>query len=246
VSPRRRSEEAAARRTAAARAGCEPVQTAVVDRPTGNASGVRLRACVVVVSLRGLTQLASRVEPPIVVRLLEEFYGAMTDVAVAHRAMIDTLLGDALLLLYGVPSPRRDDPLRAVRTALDMQRAFLALRNRWLARGEEGATSLGLAAGTASGEVLIASMRPSGWLDYTAVGEPVNAAVGMCAAARAGEQLIDEATYASVHTRLDAELLFTSRAVGSRGREQRPAYRVQPRRAGLRVVPKLAVGSGGG
>src|SRR5262249_52294636 len=140
------------------------------------ASGVRLRACVLVANLRGLTRLASRVEPPIVVRLLEEFYATMTDVAVAHRAMIDTLLGDALLLLYGMPSPRRDDPVRAVRTAVDMQRAFLALRNRWLARGEVGAASLALAAGTASGEVLIASLRPSTWLDYTAVGEPVNSA----------------------------------------------------------------------
>jgi adenylate cyclase len=218
----------------------ESAARAALPRQAASARGVRLRACVAVVSLRGLTQLAARVEPPSVVRLLEEFYATMADVAVAHRATIDTLLGDALLLLYGVPAPRRDDPLRAVRTTLDMQRAFLALRNRWLARGEAGAASLGLAAGTASGELLIATLRPSAWRDYTAVGEPVNAAVRLCGAARAGEHLIDEATYASVHTRLDAELLFTSRAVGGRGREQRPAYRVQARRAGLRIVPKLA------
>jgi class 3 adenylate cyclase len=227
-------------------ADCETARPpASVERTPGVHSGVRLRACVVVVNLRGLTRLAARLEPPTVVRLLEEFYAAMTDVAVVHRAMIDTLLGDALVLLYGVPTPRRDDPLRAVRTAVDMQRAFLALRNRWLSRADAGASSLGLAAGTASGEVLIASLRPAAWLDYMAVGEPVSAAVRLCAAARVGEHLIDEATYASVHTRLDAELQFTSRALGGRGRDQRTAYRVQPRRAGLRIVPRRAAGSGG-
>jgi adenylate cyclase len=237
VSPRRRAEDAAARRSGFATV----TVPATVGRTAVSHSCVRLRACVVVANLRGLTRIASRLEPPVVVRLLEEFYATMTDVAVAHRAMIDMLLGDALLLLYGMPSPRRDDPVRAVRTAIDMQRAFLALRNRWLARGDAGAASLAFCAGTASGEVLIASLRPSLWPDYTAVGEPVNMAVRLCGAARGGEHLVDEATYASVHTRLESEVQFTSRGVGGRGSEQRPAYRVQVHRPSLRVVPRRTV-----
>lgn len=238
ASARRRAAAAAARRSEAALRD-DPLALAA---PAAAApSGVRVRACVVVARVRGLTDLAGRLEPPRVVRLLEEFFATMTDVAVAHRAVIEPLLGEAIVLLYGVPVPRRDDPLRAVRTAVEMQRAFLALRNRWLARGEDGIAQLGLAVGVAAGEVLIASIRPGAWIDYTAVGEPVNAAAELCAAARGAETLLDEAAHASTFVRLEGELRFTSRTPGGRGREARTAYRVTAQRAGLRVVPPRPV-----
>jgi class 3 adenylate cyclase len=217
-----------------------PALTAAV-RTAAPRPGVRVRACVVAARVRGLTELALRLEPPRVVPLLEEFFATMTDVAVAQRAVIDTLLGEAIVLLYGMPAPRRDDPLRAVRTAVEMQQAFLALRNRWLARGEDGTRQLGLAIGVAAGEVLIASVRPGEWLDYAAIGEPVNTAAELCAAARGGETLIDEAAHASAFVRLEDELLFTSRTLGGRSRAARMAYRVGPQRAGLRVVPPRPV-----
>jgi class 3 adenylate cyclase len=238
ASARRRAEAAAARRSEAA-VRDDTVALAASAAPFP--AGVRVRACVVVARVRGLTELAGRLEPPRVVRLLEEFFATMTDVAVAQGAVIEPLLGEAIVLLYGVPVPRRDDPLRAVRTAVEMQRAFLALRNRWLARGENGITQLGLAIGVAAGEVLIASMRPAAWLDYTAVGEPLNAAAELCAAARGAETLLDEAAHASVFVRLEGELQFTSRTLGGRGRETRMAYRVTAQRAGLRVVPPRPV-----
>lgn len=229
ATPRRRSESTPADRGAPARSDAAPHM------------GVRVRASVVVARVRGLTQVAARLEPTRVVHLLEEFFTTMTDVAVAQRAMVDTLLGEAIVLFYGIPIPRRDDSLRAVRTAVEMQRAFLALRNRWLAAGQPDIAQLGLAVGVAAGEVLVGSVRPGAWLDYTAIGEPVNTAAALCAAAREAETLIDEAVHASASMRLEGEVFFTSRALGGRSREARTAYRVQAQRAGLRVVPPRPV-----
>jgi len=236
AAPRRRTESDAVRRGDTALPGAG-LALATSSRAVAPRSGVRVRACVVVARVRGLTQLAARVEPTRVVRLLEEFFATMTDVAVAQRAVIDTLLGEAILLLFGVPVPRRDDPLRAVRTAVEMQRVFLSLRNRWLAAAEPDVAGLGLAVGVAAGEVLIGSMRPGAWLDYRAVGEPVNTAAALCVAARGAETLIDEAAHASVSVRLEDVVRFTSRRLGGRSREVRTAYRVQAQRPGLRVVP---------
>jgi class 3 adenylate cyclase len=204
-------------------------------------TGVRVRACVAVARVRGLSELAARLDPPSVVRVMEEFFATMTDVAVAHRAAIDTLLGEAIALFYGMPVPRRDDPLRAVRAAVAMQHAFLALRNRWIARGDEGVAQLALAVGVAAGEVLIASVRPGAWSDYTAVGDPVNLAAELCATARGGETLIDEAAHASVFMRLEGEMRFSSRTLGGRKGNARTAYRVVSQRGGLRVVPPRPV-----
>ena len=76
---------------------------------------------------------------------------------------------------------------------------------------------------------------------HTAVGEPVNTAAALCAAARDAETLIDEAAHASASVRLDGEVTFSIRGLGGRGRDARTAYRVQPLRAGLRVVPARPV-----
>ena len=202
--------------------------------------GTRLRVCVVLASLRGFDELAAHSEPKRVIALLQEFVGAMADVAVAHRAAIDAVLGDGVRLLYGLPTPRRDDPLRAVRVATALQRAALGLRNRWLAAGETHAAGLGLAVGVAAGEVLIADLSARGGRAGTPVGEPLRRAARLCAAARGGETLVDEATYASASARLDGELVFSARPIGTRARDLRTAYRAQARRAGLRVVPRRA------
>lgn len=225
----------AVRKDAGRRASAEPAR-----RSTAPRTATRLRACVVIASLRGFDQLSAHLEPRRVVALLQEFVSAMADVAVAHRAVVDAVLGDGVLLLYGVPAPRRDDPVRAVRAAAALQRAALALRNRWLSAGETRAAALGLAVGVAAGEVLIADLRAGGGRDNTPVGEPVRRAERLCAVARGGETLVDEATYASAGSRLDGELTFTPRPLASRGREPRSAYRAQARRAGLLVVPRRA------
>ena len=84
-------------------------------------------------------------------------------------------------------------------------------------------------------------MRPGTWLDYTAVGEPVNTAAQLCGVARGGETLLDEAAHASTFVRLEDELVFTSRTLGGRSRNARMSYRVTAQRAGLRVVPPRPV-----
>jgi class 3 adenylate cyclase len=235
------SKEAGRRTAQRRRSECASAADSAAIADAAPRLGVRLRACVVMARVRGFTQVAARLEPTRVVHLLDEFFGSMTDVAVAQRAMIDALLGEAMVLFFGIPSPRRDDPLRAVRTALEMQRAFLALRNRWLATGQDDLAQLGLAVGLSAGEVLIGHVRPATRLAYTAVGEPLHTAAALCAAARDAETLIDEAAHASASVRLDSEVIFTARALGGRGRDARTAYRVQPLRGGLRVVPARPV-----
>ncbi len=200
--------------------------------------GVRLRASVLFMDLRGFTRLAGRLEPELVVRLLGDFYALMTDVAVAQHAVIDCVIGDAMMLLYGVPVPRKDDGVRAVRTAVDMQRAFLALRNCWLSDGRAGAGQLGLGIAVATGELVLAKVKSPLWIDHMAVGEPVGRAVHLCAAARVADSLIDEATYGAVCSALEGEVVFTSREVAHKQGELIPAYRVQRRRGGLHVVPQ--------
>jgi adenylate cyclase len=177
----------------------------------------------------------------VTVRLLTDFFSAMADVAVSHRASIDRLVGDALMLIYGLERPRRQDGPRALSTALDMQRSFLALRNRWLREGiAPGGVDLGLGIGIASGDVVVARVELAG-SDYTNVGEPIEIAGRLSLAAQQGEILIDEATYGPANLALEGQVVFTSRELSFKNREHLTAYRAQRPRAGLRVVPQREV-----
>ena len=71
-------------------AGRRPVVEAPRRQSQARAA-TRLRACVVIAGLRGFDQLSAHLEPKRVVALLQEFVGAMADVAVAHRAVIDAV-----------------------------------------------------------------------------------------------------------------------------------------------------------
>jgi class 3 adenylate cyclase/YHS domain-containing protein len=199
-------------------------------------SGVRTPVSVLFADLRGFTSVAAVLAPERVVRLLDDFFSVMADVAVAHRAVIDKLIGDAIMLLYGVPGARRDDPLRAVRTALDMQQSFLSLRNRWLSAGRPEAAPLGLGVGVATGPVVMAHVGSAVRMDYTAVGEPVNRAAHLCGAAQHGEILVDQESYARSATALEREALFTSTERDLKGLDAVAVYRCQARRAALRAV----------
>lgn len=208
------------------------------------ADGTRLRACVLITRLRNFDTLGAHLDSRRVVVLLQEFVGAVADVAVAQRAAIDLVSGDSVRLLYGVPIPRRDDPIHAIRTAAAVQRAVLALRNRWLAGGDRAVAPLALAIGIAAGEVVLADLSGRGGHAGVPVGEPVNRAERLCAAARGGEILVDEATYTSAAGRLDGDFVFSARPVPHASAALRGAYRVQARRAGLRVVSRRAAATG--
>jgi adenylate cyclase len=213
---------------------------AKLPRPAGKRTGRRTHATIVFVHLRGLTRLSSRAQPNVTVELLTDFFSAMTDVAVSHRASIDRLVGDALMLVYGHERPRRQHVPRAVSTALDMQRSFLALRNRWLREGKATGVDLGLGIGIASGDVVVAPVELAR-TDYTIVGQPIEMAGRLSMAAQQGEVLIDEATYGPASSELEGYVLFTSRELTLKNRQQVAAYRVQRTRAGLQIVPQREV-----
>jgi class 3 adenylate cyclase/YHS domain-containing protein len=155
-------------------------------------SGVRLPVTVLFADICGFTRLADTLPAERVVTMLDEFFDAMSAPALAHRATIDKLIGDAIMLVYGVPRAAGDEAWRALSTAADMHRAFAVLRERWRSTLP---TSLrpGLAVGCASGEAVLANIGSAARMDYTLIGRPVNLAARLTAAARHGETLVSDA-----------------------------------------------------
>jgi class 3 adenylate cyclase len=94
-----------------------------------------------------------------------------------------------MLVLFGAPVAHEDDPERAVRAALRMQETLGA---HVAATGLAGGDDVRLRVGINTGEVLVGTLVGT---DYTAMGDVVNLASRLQAAAPAGGVLVGETTH---------------------------------------------------
>ena len=106
-------------------------------------------------------------------------------------------MGDGLMLLLNAPVPCPEPALRGVRMALEMQASVQAMIAGWRARGH----TIGFGVGLAKGPATVGRIGYEGRSDYTAIGNVVNLASRICAAAEDGQILIDPAAAAEIGMR---------------------------------------------
>ncbi len=152
--------------------------------------GERIRATICFADVRGFTALAKRLPPERVVEILNAYFDAAVKVVFAHDGLLDKFYGDGLMAIFGAPRARADDAARATAAALELHAVVRALGPRL---GEPLAISVGLA----SGEVVAGHLGSAERMDYTVIGDAVNRASGLQAAAPAGAVYADAATIAA-------------------------------------------------
>ena len=166
--------------------------------------GQRAEATILFSDMRGFTNVAERTPPETLVARLNEHLEAMTEAILAHQGTLDKFVGDAVMALFGVPWPMEDHALRAVRTAMQMQKAQQHLMEHWVRIGWE-AVPIGIGINTGpmiAGE--IGTLRRS---DYTVIGDAVNLASRLCDLAQPNQILISQATYERVREAVEARPL---------------------------------------
>jgi class 3 adenylate cyclase/tetratricopeptide (TPR) repeat protein len=157
--------------------------------------------------LVGFTALSEHRDPEQVKQLVDRCFECLVDDIVAFGGRVDKIVGDAILALFGAPVAHEDDAERAVRAALQLHDTLAA------ARAELG-LDVRLRVGVNTGEVLVGSLRAGG--DYTAMGDVVNTAQRLQAAAEPGQVLVGQTTH------LATRRVITYRSVGeitAKGRE---------------------------
>lgn len=121
-------------------------------------------------------------------RLVAPFFGTATRVLTGHGGSVEEVVGDALVGVFGIPSAREDDALRAVRAAVDLRHALAAL-NRELAK--DGEIRLVARVGINTGEVVVGEHAMG---KTAASGDAVRWAARLQQAAAEGEVLVGEVT----------------------------------------------------
>jgi len=149
----------------------------------------RAEVVVIFCDLRGFTGFAGAAAPEEVMGLLQEYYEALGVIITRYEATLTCLIGDGLMLLLNAPVPCPKPALRGVRLAVEMQASVQSLTRKWRARGH----AVGFGVGLAKGPATVGRIGYEGRHDYTAIGNVVNLASRICAAAADGQILIDAA-----------------------------------------------------
>ncbi len=166
--------------------------------------GERREVAVLFSDIRGFTAMAESMGPDAVARLLSDYFSEMVEVIFEHGGTLDKFIGDAVMALWGAPISHSDDPDRALRAAIAMQRAIDDLNRGWAAAGQP---EIGVGIGISHGEVFAGNIGSHRRLEYTVLGDAVNVASRLCAEAGPGEILVSESLLRVVRDHVEYEYL---------------------------------------
>jgi adenylate cyclase len=150
----------------------DEVVEALLDMPDGLKLGGEKREVTLLMSdLRGFTALAERIEATEVIALLNHYLSAMVEPIQRSGGTIDEIIGDAIFVLFGAPLAMEDSAQRAVRCALEMQKAMDRVNAHNL---EKGWPEIEMGIGLDTGEVVVGNIGSTKRSKYGVVGRTVN------------------------------------------------------------------------
>ncbi|HEX3268410.1 MAG TPA: adenylate/guanylate cyclase domain-containing protein [Gaiellaceae bacterium] len=155
----------------------------------------RRLATIVFADISGFTNFSKTADPEDLRTLVDSCMAKLGEIVERYGGSVDKVIGDALMAVFGAPVAHEDDPERAVRAALEMQRC-----------ADENAGDFGgfaLRVGVNTGEVFFGSVGPDA--RPTVMGSAVNAAQRLQTAAPRGAVLVGETTHASTRSAIRYE-----------------------------------------
>ena len=168
--------------------------------------GRRLHGTVMFSDIRGFTSLCEAQTPEETIELLNSYYALMFEAISGQGGVVNQMIGDGLMAIFGAPLPLAEPELAAVRAALDMQE-MIELFNLERVALEKEPIRIGI--GIASGEVVAGYTGTQQRATYTCIGDTVNLAARLEAHTKAAGRdiLIDGATRAALGERVRVDAM---------------------------------------
>ncbi len=176
----------------------------ILESPEGHKiGGQRKTVTILMADIRGFTSLSETMEPEIMVRLLNRYLESMSKVILGYDGIIDEIVGDSILAIFGVPEKRKSDPERAVACALAIQNALVDLNREFIS---EGHPPFEVGIGINTGNVIVGNIGSDVRMKYGVVGAAVNTAARIESNTVGGQILIGETTHQIIKELLTCEV----------------------------------------
>ena len=160
---------------------------------------IRRVVTVVTSDLKGSTALGEKLDPESLREILTRYFDEMRLVFEAHGGTIEKIIGDAIVAVFGLPTRRDDDALRAVQAAAETMRVLAVLNEQLEATW---GVRLVTRTGVASGEVVVGELTAGA---HVLTGDTMRVAGAMEQNAPPLEVLLADSTYQLVADQVETE-----------------------------------------
>jgi len=165
-------------------------------------AGELRRVTVLFLDIRGFTALAEFLHPRGVVALLNDYFEIIIEIVFRLEGTVNKFIGDSIMAIYGAPAPLEMPELRAVMTAVEIQRAVGEYN--WK-RMQAGKPVVHFGIGVHSGEAIAGNIGSARRMEYTVIGRDVNLAQRIEASTKEGQVLISDQTARQVWDSVELE-----------------------------------------
>ncbi len=153
------------------------VPRSVAERARGRSDmslgGSRQPVTCLFTDLRGFTSYAETLPPEQLVSEVNAYFAAMVAAVATEGGVVDKFIGDAMMVVFGVPTSHVDDSARAIRAARAMQRALEAHNQE---RRGKGLPPLVQGIGIHGGSAVVGNIGTESRMQHTVMGSVVNVA----------------------------------------------------------------------
>jgi class 3 adenylate cyclase len=135
--------------------------------------GKRICASIMFTDIRSFTTLSEKSDPADTIELLNSYFAAIFEPIARHGGVVNQIIGDGLMALFGVAGKDQDHEQQAVLAAMDMMDTLRKFNEKQAAAGK---VQLKIGIGIATGEVIAGYAGTQHRATYTCVGDTVNLA----------------------------------------------------------------------
>ena len=187
----------------------EVSDTAEVLLPT---DGERKHATILFSDLSGYTAMAGKLDPEELKEIMSLIFGKIIKIIKSYDGFIEKFIGDAVMAVFGVPKAHEDDPVRAIRAAMEMHAAIEALNPQFeLKIGQPLTLHTGINTGLiVTGEVDVTKGT------HGLTGDAINLASRLEGVAKPGEIIVGSDTYSQTLNSFEFEKLEPTEVKGKR------------------------------
>ena len=156
--------------------------------------GKHLDASAMFCDIRSFTTIVEAREPGETIELLNDYYTLMIDAISGEGGIVNQMVGDGLMAIFGAPMPSEDHRQRAVLAARQMVDLIRLFNEEQAARDK---LQIQIGVGIASGPVVAGYTGTNDRATYTCVGDTVNVAARL----ESHTKVVDRPILIDEHTR---------------------------------------------
>jgi len=164
------------------------------------AAGQRKNVTVLFVDLTDYTRLSETIDSEDLYEIIQQFINLLVSSVYKYDGLVDKIVGDGLMALFGAPIGHENNAELALLAALDMQAGLAALNQKIKIHLDH---ELRMHIGLHSGTVVVGGMGSNMLMDYTAIGDTVNLAHRLEEAADPDTILVSESVYRQTRVLFD-------------------------------------------